>query len=350
MTERDPPAQRAEAACGRVAVRIAAYGAQAGRRALATLAFLAALAAPTLSHAPSRAAQAPARDMAHATVSPTVETPGGVDWPYGALSDEARSSEPLFAAVDAPLGPLFARFGQGEEPSDPAIAFGPMKVRRDVVETILRAAAATRWDPVLLMAIADKESRFQTGVQARTSSATGLFQFIDATWLKVVREFGPRHGLEKEAAAIRIDGDAPRVDDPQALAQILALRRNPYLSTLLAAEMLKRDRERIGRRIGRDLSDGETYLAHFLGPDGAENFIASLLQSPQQSAPALFPRPARANKAIFYAQAKGKKKPAGRTLAEVHDSFERMMGARLERYRAIGEAPVITAYAEVEPR
>jgi hypothetical protein len=348
MTEREPPAQRAEAACGQVSVRIAACGALAGRRIIATLVLLTALAAPTLSHAPQRGPETPAR--AGAAVSAGVEAPSVGDWPFGALPKETRASEPLFAAIDALFTPLFARFGQDGEENEPAISFGQMKVRRGVVETILRAAAVTRWDPALLMAIADKESRFQTGVQARTSSATGLFQFIDSTWLKAVRDFGPRHGLEKEAAAIRVDGDAPRVDDPRALAQILDLRRDPWLSTLLAAEMLKRDRDRIARRIGRDLSEGETYLTHFLGPDGAESFIASLQQAPQQSAPALFPKPARANKAIFYAQAKGRKKPAGRTLAEVHDSFERMMGARLERYRAIGEAPVITAYAEVEPR
>lgn len=264
--------------------------------------------------------------------------------PYGELRDsEPPSREPIFAEYYSPLLTLFARSAQNAAPeaADPSLDFGGMRVRRSLVEKILRAAAVTGWDAALLLAIADKESNFAPSVQARTSSATGLFQFIDATWLKVVRDFGARHGLAAEAAAI--DGDLD-VADAKMRERILDLRRDPYLSALLAAEMLKRDRERIAQRIGRDLTEGETYLAHFLGPDGAESFIDALQQKPDQSAPKLFPKPARANKSIFYASAKGKK-GAGRTLADVHGSFEKMMGARLERYRAIGEMPVITAYA-----
>jgi hypothetical protein len=220
----------------------------------------------------------------------------------------------------------------GGRPDD-ILQFGPMRIQRHLVETIVKAARATEADPVLLMAIADKESSFSTGVRAQTSSATGLFQFIESTWLKVVRDFGAQHGLKKEADSIVWVDDELVVPNAADRARILELRREPYISALLAAEMLKRDRNRIARRIGRDLTHGETYLAHFLGPDDAERFMEKVVGEPGAVAAKVLPKPARANKSIFFASAGRKLK--GRSIAEVHDKFQAMMNLRLDRYRDV---------------
>ncbi len=228
---------------------------------------------------------------------------------------------------------------------DEILEFGPMRIRRHLVETIVKAARATQSDPVLLMAIADKESSFSTGVRARTSSATGLYQFIDATWLRVVNDFGSRHGLRKEAAAIAWADDELVVADAGERARILDLRREPYISALLAAEMLKRDAQRIGRRIGRELTPGETYLAHFLGPDDAERFMEKVVGDPDTIAATLLPKPAKANKPIFFASVGRKQK--GRSIAEVYQKFQAMMDMRLDRYRdvvlRVGGSAVVAA-------
>ncbi|HKH34607.1 MAG TPA: transglycosylase SLT domain-containing protein, partial [Beijerinckiaceae bacterium] len=238
------------------------------------------------------------------------------------------------------------REGTAPGPRDPneVLEFGPVKVRRHIVETIVRAARVTNADPVLLMAIADKESSFSTGVKAKTSSATGLYQFIEKTWLKVVKDFGPKHGLEKEAKAIVWEDDTLVVRDEKE--RILDLRRDPYLSAVLAGEMLNRDRMRIARRIGRDLTHGETYLAHFLGPDGAERFMATLVSTPKASAAELLPKPAAANKPIFFTREGGTSKAL--TMAEVHEKFEAMMGKRLDRYRNVSRVATPMAFAPVE--
>jgi hypothetical protein len=130
--------------------------------------------------------------------------------------------------------------------------------------------------------------------------------------------------------------------------RILNLRRDPYLATLLAAEMLARDRARIARAIGRDLTDGETYLAHFLCPDDAERFLAKVSDEPAAVASKLLPRPARANKPIFFAR-KGRK-TQGLSVVEVHRKFEAMMELRLARYRNVQQVVGAAVYAEASPR
>jgi hypothetical protein len=217
--------------------------------------------------------------------------------------------------------------------SSEMLHFGPVQIRRRLVETIVRAARQTGADPALLMAIADKESSFSTGIKAPTSSATGLFQFIDATWFRCVREFGGQHGLAREAAAIEGPDDKPFVADPRQRAHILSLRDDPYLSALIAAEMLNHDGGQIARSIGRDLTEGETYLTHFLGPQDATLFMEKVVDQPKLTAAKLLPKPAHANKPIFFA---GRAKPL--SVAAVHDEFEAMMGTRVDRYTRVDDA------------
>ncbi len=242
-----------------------------------------------------------------------------------ALKGKEGQQRPELAAYSALALELEAR---GPRNPDELLAFGPMKIRRYLVEKIIRAARQTQVDPVLLMAIADKESSFATEVQAQTSSATGLFQFIERTWLGVVRDFGPAYGLDKEAKLIQA------ALPPEERVRILSLRRDAYLSAVFAAEMLKRDALRIQKKIGRPLTGGEVYLVHFLGPDGAERLIDRVANTPTLAAAELLPKPAEANKTIFYASAPdgGAKKLS---VSEVKDKFETMISLRLDRYRNV---------------
>ncbi|NEU11887.1 transglycosylase SLT domain-containing protein [Methylobacterium sp. BTF04] len=278
--------------------------------------------APTLDRKGAASAQSGAAPVA----PPAVKLSAGVgkslvEGNTGAVRESA-AGRPELAAYTALASELDAK---GPRNPDELLIFGPMKIRRYLVEKIVQASRVTSVDPVLLMAIADKESSFKTEVQAQTSSASGLYQFIEKTWLGVVREFGPRYGLEKEAALLAA-GDAGGAQR----TRILDLRRDPYLSAVLAAEMLKRDSLRIARRIGRNLTGGEVYLVHFLGPDGAERMIDEVTHKPDTVAADLLPRPAAANKPIFYgAGAKSL------SVAEVRGKFETMISLRLDRYRTV---------------
>ncbi len=236
------------------------------------------------------------------------------------------------------------------DPND-ILEFGPMRIRRHIVQTIVKAAQAVETDPVLLMAVADKESSFITAVQAKTSSATGLYQFIERTWLGVIRDFGPKYGYSQDAALVVPDAnDRPSVQDQSERARILDLRRDPYLSALMAGEMLKRDAARIALKIGRELTLGEVYLAHFLGADDAEDFLSQVVDKPTAAAAVLLPGPARANRSIFFAGTTGRgrhRKPASLSVAQVHQKFEAMMSTRGDRYRDVRSVAglVVTADA-----
>jgi hypothetical protein len=124
---------------------------------------------------------------------------------------------------------------------------------------------------------------------------------------------------------------------------VLDLRRDPYLSALMAAEMKKRDRELIERRLGRTLSRSEFYLAHFFGVNSASKFMSLLDDKPKQRASRIFPAAARANKALFYAKAGRKTRHL--TVSEVFDKIDEMIDKRLNRYEDV--ANVATADASL---
>lgn len=246
-------------------------------------------------------------------------------------------------------------------------AFGPMRLKRELVATIVRAAFVAGVDPRLLMAIADKESSFVVKARASTSSATGLFQFIDATWLKALRDFGGQFALESEAlsAATLISAQGEEAQTPAAArTRLLALRNDPFLSTLMAAAMLRHEQEKLESKFGRQISGAEVYLVHFLGPAGAQKFLAALEDTPDAAASQLLPAAARANRPIFFearwVQAKSRAKAASAkraslktgakfklvaqslSVAQVHGKIEVSLERRLSRYRALdfGSAPL----------
>ncbi|WP_363349029.1 transglycosylase SLT domain-containing protein [Methylocystis echinoides] len=263
------------------------------------------------------------------------------------LVDVARDDESAldsdFSLEQAALTWAHRLFGKDDGSADAAgvMRFGPVKVHQTIVERVVEAANRTEMDPALLMAIADKESNFHTTAKARTSSASGLFQFVEKTWMKALRDFGHRYGRAEEAKAIAEEA-APR----QQRAKILNLRNDPYLSAALAAEMLKKDSAKIAEKIGRPLTAGETYLIHFLGPEDTERFMKAMVESPAMSAAALLPKPARANKPIFYEQQGRRLKD--RTVSEVHEAFEAMMDQRTSRYGDVAaKLPAgVTAYTD----
>lgn len=184
-----------------------------------------------------------------------------------------------------------------------------------IVAALKRAAAATGSNFDYLLATAKRESGLNSAVQSKTSSATGLFQFIDQTWLGLVKEHGAKYGLGSMAAAISKGGDGRyHADNPADRQAILSLRTDPQVSALMAGEFTKSCQTTLEGSLGRNVCGGELYAAHFLGADAACKLIKLKETNPNASAADAFPAAAAANKPVFY-RADGSKKSIG----EVYD-------------------------------
>jgi hypothetical protein len=183
-----------------------------------------------------------------------------------------------------------------------------------VVSAIQTAAQKTGAGFEYLLRTAQRESSLQPAAQASSSSARGLYQFIDTTWLTMVRDEGRNLGLGRYAEQIgRSDSGRPTVADPNARREILALRDDPAVSALMAGAFTNRNASELRAATGRNPTEGELYMAHFLGSGGAARLIGLNETNPQASAARLFPDAAGANRRIFFDQGRP------RTIAEVYN-------------------------------
>lgn len=180
-----------------------------------------------------------------------------------------------------------------------------------------KAAQSTGVGFDYLYRVALRESSLDPMAQAKTSSAAGLFQFIEETWLSAVKKFGAAHGLSADAADIEIAGGKPRVADAARKRQILDLRFDPEKAAALAAELARENRAALEKALGRAVDAAELYAAHFLGAGGAKKLLSA---NAKDSAAALLPGAAKANRAVFYDGAREK------TVAEVIDNFRATIG------------------------
>ncbi len=281
----------------------------------------------------SNTALAPVK-AAHASVEHAAIEPAAIE-PPGQFSIDV-ASVPAFVSSADELREI--EFDRQRREVEEFLRFGAREVPRRIVDTIVRAAAATEVDPIYLMALADKESGFRAEVKAPTSSAEGLFQFIDRTWLEMVRAYGDKHGLGAEVEAISVVDEKPTIQDDATRVRVLEMRRDPYLAAVMAAELLKRDAALIGFRIGRRLTQTEMYIAHFLGLEDAARFIELKGAKRAASAVKAFPAAARANAAIFFARQKRGRR--GLSVPEVYARIDGMIAPRVERYQDV------TRYAE----
>ncbi len=184
-----------------------------------------------------------------------------------------------------------------------SIATDPSTQRDASRAAIARAAGASGVDFTYLLAQAKLESSLDPRAQAATSSARGLYQFTNATWLQTLQKHGNMLGLSGAA-----------LNDPMARAQMMAMRDDPNASAMMAAGLAGDNQVALTNALGRSPDPSELYLAHFLGADGATKFLSAMAVDPTQSAAAINPKAAASNQAIFFA-------PGGapRSLGQVMD-------------------------------
>ncbi len=204
-----------------------------------------------------------------------------------------------------------------------AVPFTP--AARAVLPALAEASRRTGVAFEALFNTARLESGFDPDARARTSSATGLFQFIDSTWLQTLAKHGAQHGL---TASTR--------------QEALALRRDPHAASLMAAAHMADNASHLQQRLGRPVGTVDLYLAHFLGAAGATTFLGKLSAAPDSAAADLLPGAAKANRSIFFAGHEP------RSLQQVHDLFARRLAAAgpVAAAPAAGSHPPRSAQAE----
>jgi hypothetical protein len=181
------------------------------------------------------------------------------------------------------------------------ISSGLDSARAQIAGAIKNAASATGASFEYLISAAKIESNLNPKAQASTSSARGLYQFIEQTWLGTVKEAGNAFGYGKYADAItKSDSGRYSVADSGTREEILKLRDDPALNAAMAGVLTQSNSFKLTGMIGRRPTDSELYMAHFMGVSGASRLISSAEGTPGASGAAMFPSAASANRSIFY--------------------------------------------------
>jgi hypothetical protein len=193
----------------------------------------------------------------------------------------------------------------------------PTRVR--VAGAIKQAAGTSGTSFQYLLTTAKMESDFNPTAGASTSSAHGLFQFIDQTWLTTVKEAGAQFGYGNYADMITKSSDGSySVADPTARQAIMKLRDDPAVASDMAAAFTQSNSFQLTGMIGRRPTDSELYMAHFMGVGGAAKLIGNAEDNGDASAARLFPNAAAANRSIFYDRASGR----ARSVSEVYSVLQ----------------------------
>ena len=192
-----------------------------------------------------------------------------------------------------------------------------------VQSAIQLASSKTGVDFDYLLGQAKIESGLNTRARSGTSSATGLYQFVEQSWLAVVKKHGAEHGLGWAADSIGQTSDGRyTVGDSATRSAILALRNDPDAASLMAAEHASDNKTALEGSLGRTANGTDLYMAHFLGIGGAKKFLSAMANNPGASAASLFPQAANANRSIFFA---GNGQP--RSLSAIYQRFTDKLGA-----------------------
>lgn len=190
------------------------------------------------------------------------------------------------------------------------------QIPRNVYNAIQKASTATGVNFSYMVEKAAVESSFDTNAKAKTSSATGLYQFIESTWLSMVNKHGDKYGLSEYADKISDNGKVASAADRR---EILALRKDPEIASYMAAELASGNQRYLQDHVGGDIGSTEMYMAHFLGAGGASGFLNAMKKSPNMMGADLFPKEARSNRGVFYDQKTG----TPRSLKEIYAFFDK---------------------------
>ncbi len=186
---------------------------------------------------------------------------------------------------------------------------------------IVSASAKAGVDPGIVSKIAAFESRFRYDVKAPTSSAYGIGQITDGTWLDLLNSHGAKYNV---AGAGTFKKGDPR---------LAKLRNDKKLQLSMLAELTRENIE-LGRKLGGTNDDANVYALHNLGAGDARKFLKALKSNPDAAVSSVLRGNVIAGNKSLYGD-------GSLTLAE---SYRRM-----GNYMAEGNAFATEARAAIQP-
>ncbi|GJL85108.1 MAG: hypothetical protein DHS20C02_08830 [Micavibrio sp.] len=223
-----------------------------------------------------------------------------------------------------------------------------------VIKSLYRASIRTGVSFELLLLKASLESDMGRLNEAARSSARGVFQYIEPTWLILMNRYGAKIGHPEYAKAIKISNKQGfpyfKGNDKHLRSEILALRYDDDISALIKAYQIIEETDVIrGYKGGKKVSATDHYIAHMMGLNLAKDFydlkrknsilVVARLKNPQMREAAML------NKIFFY------KKRVPLTAPQAYVQFERRVGRELKKIRNVakynGNPSCVFASAEV---
>jgi hypothetical protein len=152
-----------------------------------------------------------------------------------------------------------------------------------------------------LSKLASIESGNNPNARAKTSSASGLFQFTESTWNELNNKYD--------------------------LGYKLSDRFNPNKSKKMAELLTKENESSLKPILGRELTDGERYLGHFLGRGGSRELLSSYLKNPDEKVGnVVSPGALKSNKSVFL-----NKDGSQKTVKDVYNWASKKMGVEAQQ-------------------
>ncbi len=217
---------------------------------------------------------------------------------------------------------------------------------------IYKASLKTGVDFKLMVLKAKMESDLGRLTAAQYTSARGAFQYIEPTWLTLIRRYGHEIGYAHygEAIARAKYPGVPYIKNgnPYLKAEILALRHDPEISALIKAYQVREETDviRSYKRGGR-VTATDHYIAHMLGLPLAKEFYTmkrrgSVIAVAGLNNPAMR-EAARMNRAFFYSG----KRPL--TAREAYAKFESRVHKEFKTIHQVAYKNKTPACAKSEP-
>ena len=219
-----------------------------------------------------------------------------------------------------------------------------------IIGALYKASIATGVDFELLLLKAIMESDLGRLTAAAHSTARGVFQYIEPTWLILISRHGAALGYPQYQEAVKISRKTgnPYLNkrDEFLRSEILALRHDPETAATMKAMQVLEETEVIrGFKKKKEVTATDHYIAHMLGLHLAKVFY-DLMDKGSPLAVAKLNKPemreaAMLNKQFFYE--KGRALPA----TEAYGRFKKIVNRELANIKKVGAAPYSAPCADI---